>query len=141
MMRESAVPKKIVQMIAGIWISVFGPVTLFHQILLIMIVFDYMTGLINAMVHRKLNSTIGYRGIGKKIYMLLLTAVAEMLDRAFLHTGILGNVVCTFYIFNEALSIIENAGCVGMPLPSALRATIEKLKIDHVKHTEEQENE
>lgn len=142
MIRENtSAAKNILQVLMGIVFSIFGPITLFHQILLILIAFDYVTGLINALVHQKLNSTIGYQGIGKKIYMILLTAVAQMLDRAFIHTGMLGNMVCTFYIFNEVLSIIENAGGIGMPLPSILKTTIEKLKADAMKQEEEYNNE
>lgn len=98
------------------------------EALLVAMVIDYLTGVIAAYInpHMMLNSQRGFRGICKKILILLLVALAHELDRA---TGaaMIQTVVMWFFIGNEGLSIIENAGKAGVPIPTALRSTLEQL--------------
>lgn len=98
------------------------------EALVILMIADYISGLLAAYISPslKLDSRIGFRGICKKIMILLLVSVAHFIDRA---TG--QNVVCIaviwFFIGNEGLSILENAAKAGLPVPSHLRDTLAQL--------------
>ncbi|WP_102348983.1 phage holin family protein [Bacillus sp. Marseille-P3661] len=106
----------------------FGGWSVLLQVLVIFIVIDYVTGLIAAGFNGKLNSRIGFRGIAKKIIILALVAVAHGIDVVLGGTSFFRDTVIFFYIINELISIIENAGNVGLPIPTVLKEAIEALK-------------
>ena len=98
------------------------------EALLTLMVIDYATGLLAAYINPdlKLDSHKGFRGICKKIVIILLVVLAHELERA---SGVhaVQSVVVWFFIGNEGLSIIENAAKAGVPIPSKLRDTLEQL--------------
>lgn len=98
------------------------------EALLVLMVIDYMTGLLAAYIcpDMKLNSTRGLKGICKKIMILLLVVLAHELEKA---AGVpaVQSVVTWFFIGNEGLSVIENAAKAGVPIPKRLRDTLEQL--------------
>ena len=98
------------------------------EALLTLMVIDYATGLLAAYINPdlKLDSHKGFRGICKKIVIILLVVLAHELERA---SGVhaVQSVVVWFFIGNEGLSIIENAAKAGIPVPQKLRATLEQL--------------
>lgn len=98
------------------------------EALLVLMVIDYMTGLLAAYIcpDMKLNSTRGLKGICKKIMILLLVVLAHELEKA---AGVpaVQSVVTWFFIGNEGLSVIENAAKAGVPVPKRLRDTLEQL--------------
>lgn len=98
------------------------------EALLVLMVIDYITGLLAAYINPnlQLNSNRGFKGICKKIMILLLIALAHELEKA---TGIpaVQSVVVWFFIGNEGLSVIENAAKAGVPVPKRLRDTLEQL--------------
>lgn len=99
------------------------------EALLVLMVIDYITGLLAAYINPnlQLNSNRGFKGICKKIMILLLIALAHELEKA---TGIpaVQSVVVWFFIGNEGLSVIENAAKAGVPIPAKLRDTLEQLQ-------------
>lgn len=113
---------------AGTMVSYFLGWNAAIEALLVMMVIDYITGLMAAYINPelKLNSTRGFRGICKKIMILLLVVLANELERA---TGIpaVESVVVWFFIGNEGLSIVENAAKAGVPVPNKLKDTLEQL--------------
>lgn len=97
--------------------------------LIIFAVVDYITGVVSAAVNKKLNSATGFKGIAKKLLMFALVGVANLIDvNALAGTAVLRSAVICFYLANEALSIIENAGEIGLPIPKKLKKLIEQLK-------------
>lgn len=101
------------------------------QLLLIAVCLDYLTGVLKAIYNKKLNSTIGAKGIVKKIGYFLLVAVAVMIDRIMGDTGAIRTLVIYFFVANEGISILENWGDMGVPFPQKLRDTLEQLKTDN----------
>lgn len=101
------------------------------EALLVLMVIDYMTGLMAAYIcpNLKLNSARGLRGICKKIMILMLVVLAHELEKA---AGVpaVQSVVTWFFIGNEGLSIIENAAKAGIPVPAKLRDTLEQLQTE-----------
>lgn len=101
----------------------------FFKALLIFIVLDYFTGVINAILQKDLNSEIGFKGIAKKILIIFLVGVANIIDTMVLKNGeVVRDVVIFFYLANEGISILENAGKIGLPIPEKLRDVLEQLK-------------
>jgi toxin secretion/phage lysis holin len=102
--------------------------------LLLFMAVDYITGLIVAVSGKspksesgKLSSKIGWSGLAKKCIVLLLVAVAVRLDML-LGTSYIRDGVCIAFMCNEVISILENAGLMGVPLPSVLQDAIDLLQ-------------
>lgn len=96
-------------------------------VLLIFISMDYLTGVLCGIVNKQLSSEIGFKGLLKKVLILCIVAVAHLVGRV---TGIEGvrSFVIGFYLANEAISILENIGNLGVPLPSKLISILEQIK-------------
>ena len=98
------------------------------EALIVAMAIDYVTGILAAYINPNLalSSQKGFKGICKKILILLLVALAHELDKA---TGqpAMQSIVVWFFIGNEGLSILENAGKAGLPIPQKLRDTLEQL--------------
>lgn len=101
------------------------------QTLLIVIVLDYITGICKAVYNKKINSSVGLKGIMKKIGYLIIVAVAVILDRIAGNMGAIRTLVIYFFVANEGISILENWGGMGLPLPQKLTDTLEQLKNDN----------
>lgn len=101
------------------------------QTLLIVIVLDYITGICKAIYNKKINSSVGLKGIMKKIGYLIIVAVAVILDNITGNTGAIRTLVIYFFVANEGISILENWGGMGLPLPQKLTDTLEQLKNDN----------
>lgn len=95
--------------------------------LIILIAVDYVTGVIGAIYEKKLSSSIGYKGIIKKVIMLLVVGVAVTLQRILPDALPLREITILFFVANEGLSVLENAAKV-IPLPQKLKSVLLQLK-------------
>lgn len=96
--------------------------------LILFMVMDYITGLMCAVADRKLSSAVGFRGICKKVLIILLVGVAHIVDLHVVGTGsALRSAVVCFYLSNEGVSLLENAAHLGLPVPEKLKAVLEQL--------------
>ncbi len=120
-------------------IYLFGGWDAILSALVMLVIIDYITGVMAAYFEKRLNSEVGFKGIAKKICIFLLVAMATLLDSSSgLNEPFLRTAVVMFFIANEGLSILENSGRLGVPLPDILKQALEKL---HKQHTfEKQEN-
>lgn len=108
---------------------VFGAMDGMFIALIALIVLDYISGVIAAIIEKKLSSAVGAKGIAKKLFMLLIVAVANIVDINVIGDGnVLRTVTTAFYIANECISLIENAGRIGVPVPKKLMDVLEQLK-------------
>lgn len=97
--------------------------------LIALITADYLSGVACAVVEKKLSSEVGFRGIAKKVLIVIIVGVANLLDLYVLKTAdVLRIVVCFYYIANEGLSIVENAVRLGLPVPKKLKDVLIQLK-------------
>lgn len=98
--------------------------------LIAFMVLDYITGLIVGAAQRKLDSSVGFVGIAKKGLMLVIVAVAHILDTQVLGgtASVCRSTVIGFYLANEGISILENAGKLRIQMPKKLRDTLEQLR-------------
>lgn len=96
--------------------------------LTVFVAIDYVTGVMRAISDRKLSSEVGFRGICKKALIFLLVGMANILDDRVIGDGsVLRTAVIFFYISNEGISIMENAGRIGLPIPDKLKKVLEQL--------------
>lgn len=98
------------------------------QILVLVVVLDYITGVCKAIYNKKINSIVGAKGIIKKVGYFVIVAVAVILDRIAGNTGAIRTLVIYFFVANEGISILENWGGMGLPLPQKLVDTLEQLR-------------
>lgn len=119
----------IIAGLGGVYTYVFGGWDTPIVVLFYFMGFDYLTGLMSAAVQNRLNSKVGYKGIAKKVSILIVLIVAVLLDRL-LNNGlwVFRTLVCYFYIANEGISILENCGKCGLPLPEKLLKALEQLR-------------
>ena len=107
---------------------ILGGLDGFLYALIIFVVIDYITGLMAAIVERKLSSEIGFKGIFKKVLIFLLVAVGNIIDNNLIGTGgAVRTAVIFFYISNEGISIIENSTRIGLPVPERLKDVLEQI--------------
>ena len=96
--------------------------------LLAFVVIDYITGVMCAIADKKLSSAVGFKGICRKVLIFLLVGIANILDVQVIGTGsVLRTAVIFFYISNEGVSLLENAGHLGLPIPVKIKAILEQL--------------
>ena len=113
----------------GGWIGYFvGGMDGMLIALIVFMVLDYITGLMCAVMDKNLSSAVGFRGICKKVLILMLVGVANIMDVHVIGTGsaLRGAVVC-FYLANEGLSLLENAAHIGLPVPQRLKDVLAQL--------------
>ena len=107
----------------------YGEVNGLFWALIAFMALDYITGVIVAIIEKRLSSEVGFRGLAKKFLILIFVAVGHIAD-----TYILGgtpaamSAVMLFYIANEGISIIENAAALGLPVPKKLTSIMEQIK-------------
>lgn len=105
--------------------------------LVVFVVVDYITGVMCAINDKKLSSSVGFRGICRKVLVFLLVGIANVLDVQVIGTGsILRTAVIFFYISNEGISLLENAGHLGLPIPEKIKVVLEQLHDREEKETE-----
>ena len=124
---------KLIQSIAAVLSAIcgfcFGAMDGLLYALITFMVLDYITGCLVAIAQKELSSKIGFKGICKKVIILALVAVGHILDVHVLGGGaVCRSAVIGFYIANEGISILENAGELGIPLPKKLIAVLKQLK-------------
>ena len=92
------------------------------------IVTDYITGVMCAANDHKLSSEVGFKGICRKVLIFLLVGIGHVLDTQIIGTGsVLRTAVIFFYLSNEGVSLLENAGHLGLPIPEKLKVVLEQL--------------
>ncbi|MDE6501143.1 MAG: phage holin family protein [Ruminococcus sp.] len=97
--------------------------------LITFMILDYVTGLISAYIAKNLSSAVGFTGIAKKVFIMILVAVGHILDIHVLGGGaVCRSAVIGFYLANEGISILENAGKIGLPLPEKLIDVLVQIK-------------
>ncbi len=114
---------------AGGWLGYFlGGCDGLLIALVIFAVADYITGVMCAISDKKLSSHVGFKGICRKVIIFMLVGVAHVIDVNVIATGsVLRTAVIFFYLSNEGVSLLENAGHLGLPIPEKLKIVLEQL--------------
>lgn len=113
----------------GGWLGYFlgGFDGLLYALIVFMVV-DYITGVMCAVSDKKLSSAVGFKGIFRKVLILMLVGIANLLDVQVIGTGaVLRTAVIFFYLSNEGVSLLENATYLGLPIPEKLKEILAQL--------------
>lgn len=113
----------------GSWIGFFlGGMDGMLIALIVMMTIDYITGIMCAIIDKQLSSHVGFKGIFKKVLILMLVGVANLIDVYVLGNGsAIRGAVIAFYLSNEGVSVLENAARIGLPIPEKLKAILAQL--------------
>lgn len=96
--------------------------------LLAFVVIDYVTGIMCAVVDKKLSSEVGFKGIFKKVLIFALVGIGHIFDTRVIGSGsVMRTAVIFFYLSNEGVSLLENAAYLGLPIPQKLKSVLEQL--------------
>lgn len=125
--------KGFVAFLGGIFGFLFGGWTLTLQVLIALSIMDYVSGFAASYVEGTLKSKVGLIGIARKVFIFVTVAAAHLVDVILIENGwdtnaLVMTTVVVFYAVNEILSIIENAGRIGLPVPKALQNAVEVLR-------------
>jgi len=105
-----------------------GGIDGFMYALITFVAIDYITGVMVAVLERKLSSEIGFRGIFKKVLIFVLVGIGNIVDVHLIKNGsAIRTAVIFFYISNEGISILENSAKVGIPIPQKLKDALEQI--------------
>lgn len=115
-------------MITGVFSYLYGELNGLLIALIVAVVLDYMTGLIKGAILKKLSSEVGFKGILRKVLILLVVGLAHVIDNCVGSGETWRNIVIVFYICNEGLSILENVVACGLPVPEKLKDILTQMK-------------
>ncbi|NFL36774.1 phage holin family protein [Clostridium botulinum] len=105
-----------------------GGVDGFMYALIVFVVIDYLTGLMVAVLEKKLSSEVGFRGIFKKVLIFVFVGIGNIVDVHLLKNGsAIRTATIFFYVSNEGISIIENSAKIGLPVPKKLQDILAQL--------------
>ena len=116
--------------VVGGWLGYFlGGYDGLLYALIVFMVADYITGVMCAISDKTLSSAVGFKGICRKVLILMLVGIANLLDVEVIGTGaVLRTAVIFFYLSNEGVSLLENAAHLGLPIPEKLKAVLAQLQ-------------
>lgn len=119
----------VVAVIATSLTYLFGGWDTAIAVLIGFMVVDYITGVLYAWNTKTISSEVGLKGLSKKFLIILILIGAVLLDRLISNgTWMFRTLVCYFYIANEGISLMENAGNLGLPIPKKLKTALEQLR-------------
>ena len=129
---KSTTIKTVTAIVAGALSTLIGGWDMILEILLIVMTLDYITGVVSAFKQKTVSSNEGYMGLVKKGGIFVIIILAAQMDRM---TGndnhIFRNCTALFFVANDALSVLENVGELGIELPAFLRSALIKLREVH----------
>lgn len=122
--------------VMGAIAGLFGGWNTVLTLLAVAMVLDYISGLIVAWTGRSpksetggVSSRVGFIGLAKKAFILLIVLLATLIDRAIGNETLIFQMATAFYYFaNEGISILENAALMGVPFPEKVKSALEELK-------------
>lgn len=123
----------ITALLAGVVQFLYGDWTILLTILFVLSILDFITGLAAGFIEGGLKSKVGMIGIARKLFIFVMVAVAHLIDLLLIESGLetkalIMTMVIVFYAVNEILSITENAGRIGLPVPEQIKNAIVVLK-------------
>ncbi|WP_068792113.1 phage holin family protein [Brevibacillus laterosporus] len=120
---------KVLSAVGGAAVTfLFGGWSYLLTVLIVFVGIDYASGIAAGAAEGKLKSKIGIIGIARKLFIFGIVAVAHMLDTALGDQHVIRSATIFFYMANELLSILENAGRIGLPVPNVVKRAVEVLK-------------
>ena len=118
----------MISVVVTTFLWLIGGIDIAFLCLIVAIALDYISGLIKAYSTKTLSSSIGFRGILKKIGVLVLVMLAVVVDRITINNGGIRTLVIYYFVANEGLSVLENLAQAGLPIPKKLKEALKVIK-------------
>lgn len=115
----------------GLIASIFGAWDKILWALVVLMVLDYVMGVIKAIYKKELSSSVGFKGLLKKISILVIVALSNVIQELMGGNIAIREIVIMFYIANEGISILENVAAVSTKMPQALKDILLQLRGDN----------
>mgnify|MGYP001149715069 FL=1 len=130
-MRFDTIIKTLSGAVGAVLGFLYGKITGLFVAIIALMALDYVTGILCGIAAKALSSEVGFRGLVKKLMVLVIIAVGHLIDTYIIGTGsALMTAVILFFAANEGISILENAAKLGLPIPQKLRDILEQLRKD-----------
>ncbi|MFR1821925.1 MAG: holin family protein [Clostridium saudiense] len=128
-MREIVNGLQVIVTVLGAFVGgLIGGLDRLAYALVLFVAVDYITGIMAGIVEKRISSEVGFKGIFRKVVIFILVSIAHIIDSKILGNGsAIRTAVIFFYISNEGISILENAGRVGLPIPKKLIDILHQL--------------
>lgn len=127
-MEQVNVLNSVAAFVGGFISFLFGGFDMLLQIMVVLVIIDYVSGLLKGWSTKTVSSQIGCKGIIKKVFIFLIIALAYLVQRIMDTQIPIRDIIIMFYIANEGISIIENAAACGLPVPKIIINVLEQLK-------------
>jgi len=114
--------------VGGVITGVLGGWDMLLNTIMTLIILDYVTGILKSIYNKNLSSEVGYKGIIKKVMILSIIALAYALQRSVITNIPVREIIITFFIANEGISILENAVSCGLPIPQKLQDLLIQIR-------------
>ena len=114
--------------IGGVFGYLYGDMNGLLIALFVAIVLDYVTGVVKGIILHELSSEVGFRGILRKVLILLVVGLAHVIDNCVGSGETWRNIAIVFYVCNEGLSILENCVACGLPVPDKLKDILKQME-------------
>lgn len=107
----------------------YGEVSGLFWALIAFMAMDYISGVVIAVINKRLSSEVGFKGLAKKLFILCFVAMGHIIDAYIIgSTSVAMTAVILFYIANEGISLLENASLLGLPVPDKIREILQQIK-------------
>lgn len=118
----------VIGIVGGFFASVFGQWDMILWALLVIMVLDYLTGIIKAVYTKNVSSEVGFKGLLKKITVLIIVALANVLQQISGDNVAIREIVIMFYIANEGISVLENVAVIYPQMPKAIKDILLQIR-------------
>lgn len=119
---------EVTSIILTTFIFLLGGIDIALISFLLMMTFDYLTGVLSGLYNKKLSSKVGFKGIIKKFAMIIVVAMCVIIDKLVGETGLIRTFILYYFVANEGISIIENLAEMNIKLPEKVLNALEQLK-------------
>ena len=113
--------RQVIGIVGGFFAAIFGQWDSILWALLVIMVLDYLTGIIKAIYTKTMSSEIGFKGLLKKITILIIVALSNVLQQITGDNVAIREIVIMFYIANEGISVLENVAVIYPRMPQKLK--------------------
>ena len=118
----------VIGIVGGYFAAIFGRWDSILWALLVIMVLDCLTGVIKAIYTKTMSSEIGFKGLLKKITILIIVALSNVLQQITGDNVAIREIVIMFYVANEGISVLENVAVIYPPMPKAIKDILLQIR-------------
>ena len=118
----------VIGIVGGFFVAIFGQWDSILWALLVIMLLDYLTGVIKAIYTKTMSSEIGFKGLLKKITILIIVALSNVLQQITGDNVAIREIVIMFYVANEGISVLENVAVIYPQMPKAIKDILLQIR-------------